>query len=437
MNGNLWSGAETETLKSMLERGDSDGLIAAAFPDKDWQQIRCKVWRLRHSETPPAEPEAKPVTGIDMEVEEREDTRTVTVKGLQERISSLEDLVRVCEIDTEAWEIARYAVKAYQGYIKNDQKEIETVQLYSVTANLKAKSPLCRELRAELARIANEFRGRMPEPLPCGAAPSNGALVSINLHDLHVGKYAWGRECGADYDVEIAETLLLEAVGNLLAKLKPWKIGRFALTVGSDLLNSDNSNDTTAHGTIQTTDGRHKRTFSRAWRLMRRVIDNLRTVAPVHVVIIPGNHDLDTAFAVGEILSVVYENDDLVTLDNGPAPRKYVEFGKCLIGYTHGDGVKPKDLANTMAEECAEAWGRTFWRCFETGHLHQQRVTEFPGVIVRINPALCAPEDWHMGKAFVGNIRSLQAQVWDRWNGNVASLSSDPVTPAKATVFVA
>ena len=401
-----------------------------AFSDRNWESIRCKLKAGRAIDATPAQEES---LGSFEETEEG-NSKTVTLNGLKERISSLEDLVRVCKIDTEVWDVVRHTVKAYQGYIKNEQNEIETAQLYSVAAHLKAKNPLLRSFREELQRIAEEPRTSItafPVPERC----DGNVLASINLHDLHVGKYAWGKECGADYDVNIAEKLLIEAIGDILKKLQPWDVCKYVLTVGSDLLNSDNSENTTSHGTLQTTDGRHKRTFQRVCTLMRKVIDHLLQTAPVHVVVIPGNHDADMAFAVGVLLEAAYENCEHVTVDNGPAPRKYVEFGKCLIGFTHGDEVKLTDLPNTMAEECADAWGRTYWRCFDTGHLHKHQIAQFPGVTVRINPALCAPEDWHTSKGFVGNVRALHAELWSRESGNIASLSSDPVQPSRANVI--
>jgi len=38
-----------------------------------------------------------------------------------------------------------------------------------------------------------------------------------------------------------------------------------------------------------------------------------------------------------------------------------VEFGKCLIGFTHGDKEKKRIFGN-MQVEVPEAWGRTLYR---------------------------------------------------------------------------
>ena len=42
------------------------------------------------------------------------------------------------------------------------------------------------------------------------------------------------------------------------------------------------------------------------------------------------------------------------------------------------------------------------------------------GVRVRVSPALCPADSWHSENHFVGNLRSAEALVWSRDEGNVA-----------------
>lgn len=40
---------------------------------------------------------------------------------------------------------------------------------------------------------------------------------------------------------------------------------------------------------------------------------------------------------------------------------------------------------------------------------------------MRILPSLCAPEDWHVSKGYIGNIRSAEAYVWDEFDGLIGT----------------
>ncbi len=428
MTRTAWTADETALFSRLMAEGRGWPEIAPAFPERPGSAVRLKFSRLAAGRT------ARDATERTFESKEGKARVSVTTG---EEVRTLADLVRVCGIDTAVYEVVGWGCRAWNGFVKNEAKRPETVQLFSVHADLRPKR-LAPAVRAELDALVEEARGRMaalPAP-PRRERPGKGSgvLLCVNLTDLHMGKYAWGKETGADYDADIAERLLGEALADLVAKAGPWRPERIVLTVGSDLLNADNSGNTTTAGTPQSTDGRQQRTFRRTWQLMRRAILRLLETAPVHLVVVNGNHDRDASFAVGEVLSVAFEGHPDVTVDNGAPRRKYVEWGRCLLGFTHGDEIRTKDIPGVMAEECAEAWGRTRWRAMETGHLHQQSVTEFPGVIVRVNPALCAPEDWHHAKGFVGKVRALQAQVWHKEDGNVASLSSSPVAPARSPV---
>lgn len=439
-----WKPEELAILRDGISRGLSQSEIAQLLPDRPASAVdrQRQKFAKAHKEGVAAPGEALSSDQPEVERSASGDDMVVTVKGLKGEVSSLDDLIRVCNIDTQIWEIPTWKCKAYQGYIKRRVSDgegnhtgdvIDTVQLFSVSAQLKAKR-FINNVKAELEALLADARANMPKVKGVARNAQPGVLVSVNITDLHMGKYAWGKESGANYTVEIAEALLWEAVEDLIYKLQPYAVSKIIITVGSDLMNADNSADTTTGGTPQTTDGRQQRTFRRTWQLMRGVIARFRDIAPIHIVVINGNHDRDASFAVGEVLSVAFDRDPEVTIDNGAARRKYVEWGACLIGFDHGDECKPKDLPMVVADECTEAWGRTKWRCVETGHLHQQRVTEYPGLVVRVNPALCAPEDWHASKGFIGRIRALHAQIWDKEDGNIAQLSSSPVNPARAAV---
>jgi DNA repair exonuclease SbcCD nuclease subunit len=151
-------------------------------------------------------------------------------------------------------------------------------------------------------------------------------------------------------------------------------------------------------------------------------------VAPVEVVIVPGNHDELTAWTVGQVLEAEYAGDKRVTFQAGPKLRKYVHYGRNLIGYTHGCDEPHKNLPQIMAVEQAAIWSQTDYREWHVGHLHKQKATQ-PimvddniGCTVRIIRALSGTDKWHMRKGYVGGTQGAEAFVWKRTGGLRAHL---------------
>lgn len=355
---------------------------------------------------------------------------TVTVNGLSTEIQNLDDLIRVCKIGPE-WRVKTWKQKAYQGYIKDASGKIEKTQLFSVTANLESSRELCAILD-EIRAVAHEIRGQLSPPPPRASQPSEShILASVNVTDLHLGKLAWAPESGENWDLDIARRVYWDAIHDIAEKIAVYRPERIILTVGSDLLNADNLENTTTGGTPQSTDGRQTKTFRAAWQIKRETIEYLRGIAPVHVVVFPGNHDQMSSFAIGEVLSVCFEGYSDVTIDNTPTNMKYVKWGLCLLAYVHGNGVKPRDIVETTAVEKSDWWGITEHRGAESGHLHDQAVFEYRGMTVYRNPALCPPEDWHKAKMFVGKMRAVHARIWDKQHGAIAQLSSCPLAPQR------
>jgi hypothetical protein len=94
--------------------------------------------------------------------------------------------------------------------------------------------------------------------------------------------------------------------------------------------------------------------------------------------------------------------------------------------FTHGDKGKRNDYPLLMATEQPEMFGQTKYREAHTGHTHQTKLDEQHGVRVRVLPALCEADDWHAENAFVGNLRSAEAYVWNKDEGliNIAITNS-------------
>ncbi len=117
-------------------------------------------------------------------------------------------------------------------------------------------------------------------------------------------------------------------------------------------------------------------------------------------------------------LQAHYRNEPRVKVSTNASMFQWHEFGKCLLGVTHGHTVKAKDLPGVMATDRAGAWGRTVHRMFYCGHIHHESVKEFPGCVVESFRTLAAKDAWHHGQGYRAR-RGMVADVWHLTRGKV------------------
>lgn len=333
------------------------------------------------------------------------------------RIHTLEALVAHFQIDTAVWEIYRFVANKWEVAGKDNNNVLQVEPLYQVKAWMRKKlhvAAAVAEIEAlrEAADVAIRIKPAKYRP------QKRGIMTELSIPDLHINKLAWGKETRhASYDSDIAVKLHDTALDALLQRTAHVRPDAITLVFGNDLLNTDNAVGTTTSGTRQDTDTRYKRGFVMAREMATRAILRCREVAPVRVVMVPGNHDTETVWHLGDSLWCLFRQDKHVAIDNGPAKRKYVEHGQCLLLFTHGNEEKRPDLPLLMAAEESKAWGRTRWREVHVGHWHQEGLIEKMGVRVRLLSSLCPPDFWHSSKGYIGNIRKADAFVWHKDDG--------------------
>jgi hypothetical protein len=71
-----------------------------------------------------------------------------------------------------------------------------------------------------------------------------------------------------------------------------------------------------------------------------------------------------------------------ISFDCSIAHRKGFQYGKNLIGTTHGDGAKHQDLPLLMATEFPLEWSQTKHRYVYTHHVHHKTSKDYIGVTV-------------------------------------------------------
>ena len=362
-------------------------------------------------------------------VRESGNQRDVT-KVTTERVKTLADLVRVCEIDLDQWEVIEWHANKWEMGYKDGAKVAHSLPLFQVKARLRRKVELisARIEIAELKAAAIAELSAIPRDRHiCLADRRSGNMLELDIFDLHLGKLAWAKETGyQNYDLKIARRLFEEALETLIQRTASHSFSRVCLPVGNDFFQTDNLVSETTHGTRQDTEGRFHKTAHIGREMMVYAINRLRAIAPVDVVIAPGNHDQLSAWHLGDSLECWFHADPDVTVHNEPTLRKYIEHGKVMLMFTHGNRGKQLDYPLLMATEKPELWGRTKYREAHLGHLHKTqmrdslKVNENHGVRVRIISSLCAADAWHSEMTFVGNLRQAEAFVWNNVEGQIA-----------------
>jgi len=348
------------------------------------------------------------------------------------RIMTEDELLDVCQIDRSRWRVK--ALRANKWEQANAEGVI--TQLFQIRADLVPieNGAWLTALREELLDLVRKGAPRYPA---IRRSPIKGEryLYELSLADLHIGKYAWAEETGGDdYDTDIASERLRVAVMALIEKAKSFPIERILWVVGNDLLQADNERNETTRGTRQDVDTRYKRVFRIACDLQVWAIERLREVAPVDVLVVPGNHDQLSAFHVGMFLEAWFRHAKDVSIDNAAALRKYYRYGRNLLGFAHGNEEKPADLPLIMAVEEKRQWAETSHHEWHLGHYHTRRETRYTagdthkGVVVRILPSLCGADAWHHSRGYIGGPKAAEAYLYEYRGGYAGHFSHNIIT---------
>lgn len=231
-------------------------------------------------------------------------------------------------------------------------------------------------------------------------AVDSDLLTIYPMGDPHIGLYAWAEECGQDFDCDIAERDLIQATSNLVA-VAPNSHTALIANLG-DFFHSDSQSNTTARsGHALDVDTRWAKVLQIGVKVMIHCIE-IALIKHKKVIVhnAIGNHDDHTSQMLSIALSCFFSKNKRVEINTTPSKFYYYQHGKCLIGVTHGDTVKPAALPNVMACDMAKEWGETEHRVFHTGHIHHDSVKDFPGCRFESHRTLAAKDAWHAAQGY-------------------------------------
>jgi len=357
--------------------------------------------------------------GIPNELRESKGTNKWDVESKSDKAVTVDDVIARTGIDTSVWSVDRVVTN-------------ESDQNYQIKVWFRRKVP--QKVEDTIAPLLERLKKASPKTpfinkISPKKLPHRHSLEPC-IMDPHYGLRCFADGADMDYSPEDCAGMVLSVLDEIIRLAEPYAPfeGVF-MPLGNDFFHTDNVYGSTTKGTVQPEGESFVHTFIGGEALAIEMVDKLKVLAPVSVYMIPGNHDRVASFLLGRVLKAYYHKDKNVTVDAGPAPFKFHQYGTNLIGYEHGSSIPQVRYAALMANECPEGWlaskhGHREWHC---GDQHRKgsskpSALEEQGVSVEYLPGLAAPNEWHKLKAFNWQKRAAMGFVWDHSAGPVARL---------------
>jgi hypothetical protein len=398
------SAHELELLKTALPYAQEFSEKEGRLPYQEEYRVKlgCAGYSAKNIQHYIVETNAVKVAAQLTEIPERAEARNVTKFALGEELQGTSFGYLVRQNALLRAQVAR--IKFKQDAAKEAHRQWASAEIESLKDAAKA----------EIKRV----------PTKASPVHETGLMLEVSLFDAHFGKLAWPNETsGVPYDLKVAQTMFMRAIDKLIERARHYKYELILFPIGNDLLHANDVDSKTVHGTVVDSEGRFQKTYWTVRKTLTEAIEKLKELGPVKVVTCMGNHDKTAVWTLADSLECWFHSDPSVTFDNSPMYRKYQEWGRVGLLFTHGDLGHREDYPLLFATEQPELFGRTKFREVHTGHLHTTKNQEFHGVRVRILGALTPADEWHSSNGYVGNLRTAEAFVWSKEEGLIATFT--------------
>jgi hypothetical protein len=278
-------------------------------------------------------------------------------------------------------------------------------------------------IRAAYDSMADELPRLSPIPKPIIAHEKLCNLYTIT--DFHLGMLSNEKESGADWDLKIAEKLLVDCFEQMIVST-PHASVAFINQLG-DFLHSDGIMPVTpTSGHIVDQDGRFAKIVTVALRVLRRVIDiALMRHEKVVVLMAEGNHDITSSIWLRVMFKALYENEPRVQVIDSDLPYYQYQHGQTMLAFHHGHLSKNDSLPLLFASQFPKVWGNTTKRYCHTGHRHHVEEKEHSGMKV-IQHATLSARDAYAARGGWLSEREANAITYHSEFGQVARTTVTP-----------
>lgn len=336
------------------------------------------------------------------------------------KIQDVETAAQIAGIDLSKWKCTRKTVRASQN-ISNPWFIVE-----GKFEKIPEDEISTEELVEQFKKILEEHRP--PEAITVTKDRNKtDNVVLMNVMDHHIGKRIQGDVTGngVEWTTELAKESMIKAIDYFIERTVD-EADKVVFVLGNDLLNIDNPQGTTTKGTPQKNDIDLKHLILESTDLLITVLEKLLLYfSNVKVIVVPGNHDNNMAFMVGEMIRRYFTNTEHLQIDNSLSHIKYYQYGENVIGFVHGsEQIKKKYILPMLMLQQRPEFAKCKYKEFHTGHLHQTKksqlteIEEDYGVTLRTLPTLSPTCEWASGRGYMG-IQATECIVYNKDNGPI------------------
>jgi hypothetical protein len=305
----------------------------------------------------------------------------------------------------------------------------------SIRAQWEITTADSEEKKAAFDEIVEAFKEDLPRVEPVDFRSTDSMKFILHnlyvLSDAHIGALAWDKESGGDWDLQIAEDMLIAAFRMMIESSPPARSCTVALL--GDWTHYDKFEAvTTMSGNVLDSDGRQPKMNKVAIRVARAVIKiALETHEQVELLVAEGNHDIIAANWLRELFVVAYEDEPRLKVIDDPRPYYATLVGDVFIGFHHGHMKGAQNIKNAeqlvaiFADEFREEWGKATRVYIHTGHLHTHVETQPRGANVIQHPTLATRGSWEMRHGW-NNIREAIGTTYHRRHGRKGQVFVNP-----------
>jgi metallophosphoesterase superfamily enzyme len=364
------------------------------------------------------------------QVTQRQEGDTLEARSTSRRIKTVEDLLRHIEADMTRYEVAASEATKWEVGTGDGEGGTTVTELHRVFVRLRPKAG--PGIAEAVGTMIDAAKREIRQPAVKGhGKPRAGLWQVLVVSDTHFGNRSWRGTTGSDWDLAIAERVVGDAAGELLAVGDNHKPARRTVALLGDLFHVDTPGGTTTSGTPLERDGRLQKMLDIGTTTILRIIERSAETVPTDVVLVHGNHDETLSWAFHRLLLERYRNDKRITIDGNYTGRKYLSHGRNLLGFAHGHKAKKK-LPQLMAIEAASQWAACPYREYHTGHYHStaaewsRPIETIDGVLVRTAPSLCVADDWHASLGFLNARQAMETHLYAFDGGLTATHVAGP-----------
>jgi hypothetical protein len=312
-----------------------------------------------------------------------------------------------------------YTLKGVSQYIDRNGKV--GGQWVKTSADAQAQQEM---LKAAVEAMCEDISPQATTPAPVSTF---GNLCNVyTLTDSHVGMLAWHREGGQDWDLTIAETILVGCFEQMVNSAP--KAGTAVIAQLGDYLHYDSALAavTPQSGHALDADGRMPKMVNVAIKILRTVINlALQRHERVVLLLAEGNHDISSSVWLRAMFKALYENEPRLEVIDSELPYYTYQHGETMLAWHHGHLAKNDSLPLLFAAQFPKVWGNTVKRYVHCGHRHHTHIKEHSGITVEQHPTLAARDAYAARGGWIAE-RQVTAITYSDKYGQVAR---NTVTP--------